>query len=312
MRADTLLNVASVTKTFTAALLLQLVEQGRCQLDDPAERHLPFALRHPAGHAPTLRQLLTHSASIADPAAYAASYVCGDPRQPMGHWLQAQFGAASLFHAEPPGSRHSYSNVGYGLLGFIVERLGGRSFEAQCRRAWLSPLGMHDSRVMLAGLPRHRHATPHEFIAADQQPREPRLVQGQPLPVGDGARQQPLCLYSFATISDGLLRSSAAELARGLQALLAGGILEGRRVLQAATVAQMFSDQAPHLNPRGYRQGLAWRGLGDGVWAHFGSDPGVAAAVALRPRDGRGMALLANGSRARPLLGALVTEWMAL
>lgn len=332
LRADTLLGTASVTKVFTGALLLQLVEQGRCALDDDAQLHLPFALRHPAHpeRPITLRHLLTHTSSLADaPAAYAASYACGDPAQRMGDWLrEALHGpaaqAAPPFHPEAPGQRHAYSNVGYGLLGLVVERLQGKPWASCLHESLLAPLGMVRSRVLLQGLDAEARArelaVPHEFLPAGKDAAEPvsRLALGAPQPLSEGqGALQPLCAYSFATQSDGLLRSSAPELARFALALLQGGELDGRRILRRDSLAELFRDQLGPLpasaRPR-YIQGLTWRGLGEGEarhWAHFGSDPGTAAALALRPRDGRAIALLANGGRARPLLGRLVAEWMA-
>ncbi|WP_374658787.1 serine hydrolase domain-containing protein [Inhella sp.] len=340
LRADTLLGTASVTKTFTATLLMQQVEQGRCGLDEPAARHLPFALRHPTHpEVPlTLRHLLTHSSGLADPsAAYAASYACGDPAQGLEAWLrEALYGEAAQvqppFHADAPGQRHAYSNVGYGLLGLVLQQLTGRPYAQLLREDLLQPLGMTRSRVLLGDLSPEAQArelaTPYEPLAPGKALAPPvdRLAQGAPMPFADG-QHQALCPYSFATVSDGLLRSSAAEMARFALALLQGGELEGRRILRAPTLAQMWSDQLAALpatqRPR-YHQGLAWRGLGDAnaaspaptpaparYWAHFGSDPGTAAALTVRPQDGRGLVMLSNGARARPLLGRLSVEWMA-
>ncbi|MFG6441465.1 serine hydrolase domain-containing protein [Roseateles sp. LKC17W] len=311
MAADTLLNIASVTKVFTCAAVLQWHERGRLDLDGPLDAHLPFEMRHPSGAAVTARQLLTHTAAIADGPAYAASYACGDPQTPLQAWL-SQPGHVQ-FHATPPGERHAYSNVGYGLLGLAVERLSGQPFPVACEQALLAPLGMRRSRVSIAGLDRASHATPYEFVPAGK-PLPTALTSPEPpLEADGGAGQQvPLCLYSFATVSDGLLRSSVLELARFARAVLGGGELQGRRVLRAASVAEMLADQgAPVAERAGYRQGLAWRGLGQGVWAHMGRDPGVAAALQIHPASGRGVVVLANGSRARPLVGQLAAEVMA-
>lgn len=309
MSATTLLNIASVTKVFTCAALLQFKEQGRLDLDAPVDHWLPFKLRHPSGAAITARQLLTHTGAIADGSAYEASYACGDPRGELSAWLgQAE---AVQFHPWPPAERHAYSNVGYGLLGLLIERLSELPFAQACERAVLAPLGMARSRFLLQGLDRSEHATPYEFVAAGKPLPDKLRADEAPLAVEAG-QQLPLCLYSFATLSDGLLRSSAAELARFAQAVLAGGELDGRRILSAASVAEMLSDQqAPVPERAGYRQGLAWRGLGQGVWAHFGRDPGVAAALQIHPASGRGVVVLANGSRARPLVAQLAAEIMA-
>jgi CubicO group peptidase (beta-lactamase class C family) len=332
MRADSLLSTASVTKTFTGALLLQEVDRGRCALDDAADRHLPFALRHPAHPEVriTLRHLLTHTSSLADDLTpYDASYACGDPLLSLGAWLQNALHSEAAqakppFYADAPGSRHAYSNVGYGLLGLISERLSGLPFDAVLRKGLLDPLGMDRSFMLLQHAqadPQTQRllATPYELVGPGGAPPEliKLLARGAPLPSTQGSsQQQALCNYGFGTLSDGLLRSSALELSRFALALLRGGELDGKRVLRAPTILQMFNDQLAALpvgaRPARYQQGLTWRGLGDGVWAHFGRDAGVAAALALRPRDGRGLVMLANSSKARSLLSQFVTEWMAV
>jgi CubicO group peptidase (beta-lactamase class C family) len=320
MSAATLINTASVTKVFTCAAVLQFHEQGRLDLDAPVDLHLPFKLRHPSfgDAAITARQLLTHTAAIADGAAYEASYACGDPQSELGAWLRAAMvpaadAASAHYHPWAPGERHAYSNVGYGLLGLLVERLSGLPVTVACQRSVLAPLGMVRSRFLLAGLDRAEHATPYAFVPAGQPLPDKLRAEEPPLTAESGAGQQvPLCLYSFATVSDGLLRSSVTELTRFARAVLRGGELDGRRILRAATVSAMLSDQqAPVPERSGYRQGLTWRGLGQGVWAHFGRDPGVAAALQLHPDSGRGVVLLANGSRARPLVAQLAAEIMA-
>ena len=94
MLADTLINVASVSKTVTAAAVMQLWEQKRFDLQDDVARYLPFALRNP--HFPdvpiTFEQLLTHLSSIRDNGpAYDRTYVCGDSPVALGEWLKEYF-----------------------------------------------------------------------------------------------------------------------------------------------------------------------------------------------------------------------------
>ncbi|MGQ3051599.1 MAG: serine hydrolase domain-containing protein [Roseateles sp.] len=311
MSPSTLLGTASVTKVFTCAAVLQFQDQGRLDLDAPVDEWLSFKLRHPSGRPITTRQLLTHTAAIADGPAYEASYACGDPQTSLGTWLRDAVAAGGQFHPWAPGERHAYSNVGYGLLGLLVERLSGQPFAAACKRTVLAPLGMARSRFLVAGLDRAVRATPYEFVPAGK-PLPTHLLAAEPPQAVDGGQQVPLCPYSFATVSDGMLHSSALELARFALAVLGGGALDGRRILRTDTVAAMLSDQqAPVPERAGYRQGLAWRGLGGGMWAHFGRDPGVAAALQIHPASGRGVVLLSNGSRARPLVAKLANEVVA-
>ena len=91
MTAFTLMNVASSTKPVTATAVMQLVERGKLLLDADVSRYLPFRLRHPLFPSVriTLRQLLTHTAAIADGPAYEDSYHCGEIDTPLAAWLRA-------------------------------------------------------------------------------------------------------------------------------------------------------------------------------------------------------------------------------
>ena len=93
MTADTIINIASITKTVTNAAILQLRDEGRFDLDDPVNDYLPFEVVHP-GHPTTpitFRHLLTHTAALGDGDAYDASYACGDPQVSLADWLEGYF-----------------------------------------------------------------------------------------------------------------------------------------------------------------------------------------------------------------------------
>lgn len=312
MTPDTLQNIASVTKTITCAAVMQLVERGRLALDEPIDRHLPFPVRNPAHpHVPlTSRQLLTHTSSVGDGPAYDASYACGDSRIPLGEWLRsylvpggAGYGAKSSFHPWPPGARYAYSNVAFGVLGYLIERMAGQSYSDYVLQHVFAPLGMARSRFLLTGMDSASHATPYSMVPTDELAgmalRDPaeRIRAGDT--VLDGRVQVPQCLYSFATPPDGLARTTATELARFMLAHMHGGEYGGARILGLQSVASIFSDQ--HV-PRGRGehsrcQGLAWHGSGCGsgaTWAHSGRDPGVGTIMTFRAKDRTGVIVLTN------------------
>jgi len=157
MRADTLINIASVSKTVTATAVMQLWEQNRFDLQDDVGRYLPFPLRNP--HFPavpiTFEQLLTHRSSIKDNwSTYDRTYVCGDSPLALGEWLTAYFTPGGAYwdnanwHQWPPGTRNPpaeprcYSNVGFGVLGYLVELLSQRRFSEFCKERIFRPQGM--------------------------------------------------------------------------------------------------------------------------------------------------------------------------
>lgn len=147
--AATTYNWASITKTFTAIAILQLRDRGKLSLDDPAVRYVP-ELREVhdsfgAIDAITIRQLLTHSAGFRNPTwpwdCDAGADCDWQPFEPT-KWSQVAAMLPYTHVAFAPGSRWSYSNLGYVFLGQIIERLSGDDFEVYIDKNILKPLGM--------------------------------------------------------------------------------------------------------------------------------------------------------------------------
>jgi len=145
-------NWASITKTMTAIAILQLRDRGKLSLDDPADRYVPELrqLHDAFGSIDgiTIRQLLTHSAGFRNPTW---PWDCDDssncdwqPFEPT-RWSQVAAMLPYTHIAFEPGSRWSYSNLGYVFLGQIIERLSGDDFEVYIDKNILKPLGMTES-----------------------------------------------------------------------------------------------------------------------------------------------------------------------
>jgi CubicO group peptidase (beta-lactamase class C family) len=299
----------------TCAAVMQLWEGKKFALDDAIDGHLPFLVRNPSFPEVriTFRQLLTHTSSIASGPAYGNSYACGDSRTPLGRWLREYlspggsiFDEHRNFHPWAPGTRFQYSNVAYGLLGYLVETVSDIAYPDYMRKQIFAPLGMLQSRFSLEGMDPQSHATAYTLVKdgdfAGLKVRDPAWV---PPAESSGGVQVPHCLYSFATPPDGLARTSAEELSRFLQAFMNAGALDGHSVLQPETIAQILSDQHVPFDPTDaapptFRQGLAWRRFDDPVlgtlWGHTGGDPGVSTLMSFRPKDRRGVIVLTNSS----------------
>ncbi len=311
MRTDTLLNVASVSKTVTATAVMQLWEAGRFRLQDDVGRFLPFPLRNPRHpDVPiTFEQLLTHRSSIEDGPGYFATYACGDPTLSLERWLRAYLTPGGEYwdpeanwHEWAPGTIHppaeatAYSNVGYGVLGYLVEILAGRPFPEYCRERIFQPLGMTASGWLLHDIDVARHATPYTRVPASMTPEDRLLLRALAPP---GARSDslvpgvlvPRCLYSFANYPDGSLRTSADELARFLATYLAKGRFGRTRLLREETIDTIFSHE--HLGQR-----LCWHDwkLPDTrmLIGHSGGDPGVTTYVGFEPTFQVGVVSLRN------------------
>ncbi len=226
--ADSPFLLASVSKMITAATAMQAVEADLIDLDSPASEHADFALQHPSGAALTMRQLLQHSAAIADnDDAMGGYYTDGaDPDMSLDEAVRryfdpagADFDASANFADRAPGVSFDYSNMGIALAGWLVERTTGRSFDANTATGLFGPLGLENTSWWLSDFEEGELAMPSEWINNAWQP------YGQ---------------YSFADYPNGGLRSSANDLAGFGRMLLGGGSLEGTRVLAEASVDEMM------------------------------------------------------------------------
>jgi CubicO group peptidase (beta-lactamase class C family) len=322
MTPDTVTNIASISKTFTNAAVMQLVEEGQLGLDDDVGQHLPFAVRHPEyPEVPiTVRQLLTHTSGIEDGDAYDASYACGDPAVSLADWIRGYFEPGGEFYSAEqnflptaPGEAYSYSNLGFGLLGYLVEVVSGVPFAEYVGSNIFGPLGMTESGFYLADFEPGRRAEPYAWVEAGDT-LDNALFGERNGEAIDKAGFVPFCPYSFYNLPDGLVRTSVSQLARYLVAHIRGGELDGQRILEESTVATMLSPQLdPELTAEeGSVQGLAWSGretvLGE-LWGHNGADPGIRSVMQFDPASGRGVIIFANrANRITPIFERLLEE----
>jgi CubicO group peptidase (beta-lactamase class C family) len=137
--------LASVSKSFTALLVLQLVEQGRLRLDDPLEKYVPGVV---GGDVMTIHHLLSHTAGMPDFMSFDE--------------------AARLPREYRPGERLNYSSVGYMALGRVIEKVTGKTYESVLREAILDPLGMRDTGGGWRGLAPEGRATGYLFDPATE------------------------------------------------------------------------------------------------------------------------------------------------
>jgi CubicO group peptidase (beta-lactamase class C family) len=144
--AATRFRVASITKQFTAAAILMLAERGRLTLDDPVKKHLPNA---PASwDAMTILHLLSHTAGFQGLATPPPARV---PIESPDRSLEG-FVTAAMTHALEfaPGGTFNYTNSGYFVLGHLIEKLSGRSYERFIQEDILTPLGLKDTGLASA------------------------------------------------------------------------------------------------------------------------------------------------------------------
>jgi len=285
--SNTLYGIGSVTKSFTALSIMQLVSEGKLGLDDPVDKYVPLDLEI-MGEPVRIWHLLTHSSGI--PAlAYAEAlirYVTGAG----GKWIPlASYDDLFAFMREArgwavakPGERWFYLNEGYLLLGYIIEKLSGISYRDYVRKRILEPLGMN------------RTFFEREQLEADFDKATPYIV------TKEGQHKKSEYLYSLS--ADGGLISNVMDLATYITMYLNRGEYKGTTILSSELIAEMEKPRITLplqvLGGEAYAYGLAVAPnfFGYKLIGHGGSVLTATAYIGYIPERKIGIALLANGS----------------
>jgi CubicO group peptidase (beta-lactamase class C family)/D-alanyl-D-alanine dipeptidase len=279
---DTVFRVGSVSKLFTDIAIMQLVEAGEIDLDAPVTEYLPeLTPANPFGAPLTLRQLMAHrSGMVREP--------------PVGHYFDdtepslaatvASLAATTLVVA--PESEAKYSNAAIAAVGYVVERRTGEPFAAALQRSVLEPLGMDASAFEPTPAVRERLADALMWAIDGREFRAPTFELGM-APAGS----------MYATVGD---------LARFMIAMLRGGEGERGRVLEAATLAQMWTPQfADPGADTGFGIGFNLSRLdGHRRVGHGGAIYGFATELAMLPDEGLGVVVVTT----RDIANAVTTS----
>lgn len=279
----TLFHVASVSKTVTACVILQVVEQGLLRLDEDVNAYLPFAVRHPdfPDRPVTLQQLLTHSSSLRDNWDIFDETTVLDADFPMSlaDSLASYFVAGSDFYDAKdnfeswgPGDESEYSNIGTALAAYAAECVTQTLFEDLAEERIFRPLGMQRTSFRLARLNLDELAVPHRN------------------------KSEAIGHHGYMDFPAGTMRTSALELSLFLRCIMNGGALGDTRILEQATVDLMLSIQSEELDPY---QGLIWYQVdveGTNHWGHNGGDPGVTTNMWFERESKDGFILLLTGN----------------
>ena len=211
--ADTAFPVASVSKTFTAALVLALVEDGRLALDTTVRTYLPTA---PVAPATTVRQLLDHTSGLRD-FFYAAGIDAALLSRPGRTWdANRSLSYVRKPYARPGTSWH-YSNTNYLVLGMLAEAVGGAPVADQLRTRFLTPLGLEHTWYQAAERPRGPLAHGYRVVGPRAAPK--------PIDLSDGSDIAPFTSVVTASGAAGSIASTATDLARWARALYGGEAL---------------------------------------------------------------------------------------
>jgi CubicO group peptidase (beta-lactamase class C family) len=280
---DTVFRIGSITKTFTAIAIMQLVEQGLVDLDGPANAYLRAYQLIPAepGWRPaTVRHLLTHTAGIGEQVPRSAALrrdfgVTVPMGRPVPTLAEHYRGRVRL--DTEPGGRFRYTDHGPATVGQIVEDISGQPLDRYLRENVFLPLGMTSTDLLRSEVVRPRVATGYVLRAHGAKAVTERQV---------------------LTAAAGSAYSTPEDMARYLHALLGGGANGHGSVLKPATLASMFQAQY-RPDPRLAGVGLSFlRGDAGGhlTVEHQGTLPGFKSQIFLAPDDGVGVMAFSNGT----------------
>ncbi|HLB35948.1 MAG TPA: serine hydrolase domain-containing protein, partial [Gemmatimonadales bacterium] len=265
----TMYSLASISKPITATGLMRLVEEGKVDLDAPANRYLGLGqLTGLAGDAEqaTVRRVMSHTAGL--PLHYTFYYagINGDDEPTMDEAI-ARYGILVY----PPGQAYVYSNLGYGIVDHIIERVSGVPYADYMRTRVFAPLGLTRMSVHIGpGL-------------------EPYVAQRY------DSQLRPIPFYDFDHDGGSALWASAHDLVRFGMFHLKEHLPDQQRILPDSTIDRMHRSVTPPSASGGY--GLGWGSIDEFGFQrvnHTGGMPGVTTILAIYPRELTAVVVLAN------------------
>jgi CubicO group peptidase (beta-lactamase class C family) len=267
----TLFHMCSITKPFVATSIMQLVERGKIDLDKPVVTYVPyFRMADERYKIITVRQMVTHTSGMPD----VTTYEWDKPQYDEGALERYVRSLTDLHLIFPPGKRYRYSNMAFEVLGDVIAKVSGESFEDYVQHHILTPLRMKDSTLLFPGADSSLLAWGHELDG-----------HGRPFP----SKVYP---YNRMHSPSSDLHSNVLDMSRWAIANINRGELDGVRILKASTYDVMWkpagdfelSSDVPATGKS--HPGISWR-VGEYrgnklVW-HNGSDTGFHSGLALLP-----------------------------
>ncbi len=240
---STMYRIASISKTVAATALMQLYEQGRFKLDDDVNSALGFSLRNPnyPNDAITFRMILSHTAGLTDGSGYDGflSATGSSVIPPISSLLipSGSHYTSDMWLNKKPGTYFTYSNISFGVVGTLVERISGERFDLYCRDHLFRPLGL-DASFNVSALRNINNLAVLYRTSGGQWVAQTDNYKGVP--------PAPRDLSGYVIGSNGSLfgpqgnlRISAKDLAKFMIARMNGGIVNGVRILNDSTAALM-------------------------------------------------------------------------
>ena len=266
---ETVFEIGSISKVFTSMILADMVVNGEVALDDPAQKYLPEGATMPTrgGKEITLADLATHHSGL---PRLPENMPYGDPQDPYADYTEAMLLEFLSTHElrNDIGAQWDYSNLGMGLLGYLLGRASGKDYETLVRERITGPLGMDDTAVTLTPALEERFAPGRDAFTRPTKPWNLSVLVGAG---GIRSTVEDLLTFAAAVLDPDSPIAPATEL-----------MLSVRRPGPTPTAEQALGWQIAHPEP------------GREVIMHNGGTGGYASALALEPAKNRAAAVLTN------------------
>jgi len=283
----TVYSTGSTGKSITATAIMQLVEQGKIDLDAPVNRYFKTARvqdRLQVNEPVTVRHMLTHASGLTCDARTVPIFSRTLP--PSLAELTAR-----TYSVRKPGEKYEYCNAAYGILGYLIEQVSGEEYESYIVEHVLKPLGI------TATTPVRPTARMADLMA-------------RPYLRGKDGKPEPTQQVFFDVYPAGDLYMTATDMALYLGAHLNGGVFGGKRILSAASVTEMHRNQSPTPDsPYGFGFSAFTAPDGRQIITHTGSVPGFNAFIGGDVTSKLGVYLMTNSAGHQPI-GVAVLELM--
>ncbi len=276
--------IASISKSFSATSIMQLIEAGKLSLDDDFSDLVGFKIRNPKfpDTIITLKMIMSHTSSINDSQGYFTLDAINPSKNP--DW-------AKCYSDYAPGSGYDYCNLNYNMVGTVIEKLSGERFDNYVKNHILNPLGLY-AGYNVDSLDASRFATLHEYDAAAK--------TFKPSPAAYNPRREEIRNYTMGYSTPifsptGGMKISATDLAKYMSMHMNMGKYKGKRIISKKSAKRM---QTKIADEEGYA--LALTNLDDLIpgkkmVGHTGSAYGLYSAMFFHPKEKFGIVVITNG-----------------
>ena len=286
LQEESLFRIASISKSFSATAIMQLVEARKLSLDDDVSNLVGFTVRHPKfpNTIITLRMILSHRSAINDSQGYFTLDAINPAKN--ANWQKC-------YSDYEPGTGYRYCNLNYNMAGTIIEKISGERFDKYIQKHILEPLGLYGG-YWVDGLDSTRFASIYEYDDSL------KTLVAQPMAYAPRRQEIGSYVMGYSTpifSPTGGMKISAPDLARYMIMHMNWGKANGKRIIKKKSAITM---QTPLSEKEGYGLAIATTDKlisGKKLNGHTGSAYGLYSAMYFDPNEKWGIVVITNGCR---------------